>query len=60
MPNDTISMDNSLSESNIIEPATAIHLRVGEESTTLSSRCKTSDEAQKNSEEEDTSEDKKM
>ena len=59
MPNDTISMDNFLSESNIIEPPTAIHLRVGEESTTLSSRCKTSEEAQKNSE-EDTSEDKKM
>ncbi len=45
MPNDTISMDNFLSESNIIEPPTAIHLRVGEESTTLSSRCKTSEEA---------------
>jgi hypothetical protein len=52
-------MDNFLSESNIIEPPTAIHLRVGEESTTLSSRCKTSEEAQRNSE-EDTSEDKKM
>ena len=44
---------------NIIEPPTAIHLRVGEESSTLSSRCKTSEEAQRNSE-EDTSEDKKM